>query len=264
MEKFCQTGLSQNGFHTQVSQYSRTLVQAAMQSYNECRQLELNGLAVTHRYTPPKFVSIGFHFTNNQTVAKIDGIQLESDKVECSTQSLKKGTKIVLNGDTPQLTVSGKDDVTIQCNRIAAPVGNGTVRYPETSLVLSISNAGRPIMYTVVMPQDDALGPALSSQYQAHLDDLNGQLATALAQRDAYAQKLQNAAVVEVHPFYVGTPALQEMPSIVAKHYDCGTDIYKAAQASCPADTVAKVEGSTNWNGGSCRYNTYIASCLRK
>ncbi|SIO69147.1 hypothetical protein SAMN05444172_5430 [Burkholderia sp. GAS332] len=273
IEQFCKTGFAQNGFYSSEQLYARTSADQAQKNFNQCRLLETNGLVVTHTYTAPRFVVIFGRYLDKNTVASIDRVSFIAAQVSCSSTSFGNGNPLAFSPRTPRMNAT--NDFTIQCERIPIHY-TGKDFYPATQIVVSISKAGAEGPYSISVPEDNALGPALSSDASSQIADLNRQIKNAndakadaisqrdaaISQRDIYSQRLDNAAVASVLTFSEGDSNVSWPGPRIDPRDHIGLQDWLSAQ--CGANRVAKYFQMSSWSGGCCGFSTYIGTCLSK
>jgi hypothetical protein len=285
MSSFCQTGKNTNGFKSQSSDFSRTIVLGAQQNLNSCLLLDKSNITIAYTYTPSRLVTI----TGNYSPPLINGSYPEAflnrliydpTRITCSSNSFHNpsmfGGKNIDKTAKPQ-KINGA--FSIECERIPDKKKvNGEDYYPDVQISTSIVGGGMAVSapFTISVPAVENYGPTLSTDYQAKLELLRKQIADADL---AKAQALQNAALLQgqlaaaqaqlASAHVTRTAAVvrsdQDIPGDVLTRIGCSDSAEAWAGRWCPADTTEHhVEATGSVGGGACGFSVYAVSCLKK
>ena len=262
IEEFCKTGVQQNYFSAQAQDYRDEVVVAALQSFNQCLEIENKGLRLTHQEQRPRSVLIHGALTNTTTTATLDAATYDSKTIRCeSTNFSKDGKAISIDG---KQSLNIKKNFTISCKRIPTTIDGKKEVYPRTTVGISTSLGP----YTVELLEDELLGFNLASQARANYMD-------AIAQRDAAkaevaatkarADQLQtrlDSVSVELNTVSYGEYDDPSTMFFKPRLY-CGSDIDAHIKQQC-GDRKAFTKALGAHGGNKCGYGHWVYACLNK
>lgn len=262
IEEFCKTGVQQNYFSAQAQDYRDEVVVAALQSYNQCREIENRGLRLTHEEQRPRSVLIHGALTNSTTTATLDAATYEPKTIRCeSTNFSKDGKAIPIDG---KQSLNIKKNFTITCKRIPTTIEGKKEFYPRTTVGISTSLGP----YTVELLEDELLGFNLASQAKANYMD-------AVAQRDAArAESAATKARADQLQTRLDNVSV-ELNTVSYGEYDDPSTMFFKPRLYCGADIDAHIKQQCGerkvfsralgaHGGNKCGYGHWIYACLNK
>ena len=266
MQEFCRVGSERNGFASSSTAVRDIVVADALKSFNQCRQIESNGLVLTHQEAEPESVIIYGRFSTAGVNASLDTVTYDSNKMTCISNNLNDDmTQIVLDG-TQGFDLTGRN-FSISCSRSSEPQA-GQEYYERATLQLS-TNFGP---YTVVLDSNAAMGFELANQakrmfeevvaektqIQSSLDAANGNIAGLTNTVNSLQGRLQSPAVT-FHKFGTGE---YDRTWFRPRHDPrWGPSPQQRAQQLCgSARAFLYVAGDRA--GGCCGYTDYVVACL--
>ncbi len=158
MEKFCKLHSEKKSAFGRFYSVENEVVVNALQSFNECRALEIQGIDIWHQIQDPRSVIVGADFNPAKTNFNLRAVTYNSNIATCRTTGLNsKGTPVVLDDNTSEHKM--KKPFSIVCSRTAEETKDGTDKFPRFTLGIDTNHGA----YSVTMPVEEVLGFDLAS-----------------------------------------------------------------------------------------------------
>lgn len=258
MQEFCKAGFEQNGFASASTSISDIVMTDALNSFNQCRALESNGIVITHQEAEPFSVTIIGRPTSTGLDARLESITYDPDDMNCTSNSFSE--------DLSQITLDGTQGYEIDRDFVITCVRNGVQEdgqefFKRTTLQLS-TNFGP---YTVVLDPNSALGFGLSNQakamYEAAIAERNS-LSNQLGSANERISNLSNrlaAPQISIHTFGTG----EYDQTFFSPRYDprWGPSPEQRADELC-GGAHHKLFVVSDRPGGCCGYTDYVVACV--
>jgi hypothetical protein len=176
MRAFCSTASQQGASTNQDFGYQRYVVTDALTSFNQCVNLENDGVLVTHEVAAPESFIVFIKLKGVTNKGKLLSLQYQSDKISCNYNTpngdhreLTDATATVPANSQGENVVRHILDVDISLENIIVNCGRkpfsfeGGAYYPRATFQMGTSWGP----YTVILPEDTHYGFEMASQAQA-------------------------------------------------------------------------------------------------
>lgn len=265
LRQFCDLGSKSSYFQSSDLNFGNFVVTDALASFNECRNLELSDILLTHSENAPLGVIINGHPMTTDPLV-INAFNFDPERLECTSTSFSAdGSREKIDGSR-RFNVTG--DFAISCTRL--PVERGSSRsFPFTAFTVSVDASS----YTVRLRDDQILGFELASEAKAALDAIiaerNSRVAALEEQLRSVTQERDrvNVAFASVAPrivmLVVGDHAglWGQFPGVVVQPGPVA-DMMNNAKGVCGTERVASRIEPLTTGGGSSGFNYVVVTCM--
>jgi hypothetical protein len=254
MQQFCKEHLQERLAQTDTYDYQRTVVNAAQNSFNDCRALELNGVRMSHSIQEPRSVVIRADFDPSKTKVMFRGAVYDQKIAKCTTTALTHdGTPTIITAATKETPVQ---PFSITCERTPTKTANGALKFDRFTAAV-VTNHGT---YTVERPDEGLFGFDLASQSKLRYDRAVADRDTLAAEKAALMKQLDGVSA-EIHLFVHG-----QFPQGAGywEHTPCerGPDAF--AKSVCKDRKYVIRPLAYGLSGNSCGYNYGAVACINK
>jgi hypothetical protein len=252
MQKFCKTFAQDYSSASASSQYKNTVVVDALESFNECRRLETQGVRFAQSVQAPSRLSITAYFNPDTTILTVK--QFDELNFSCTTSAASKDGKII-----PAASINKefkpKGSFVLSCARKGKKSSTGT-QYERSSVRID-TNWGP---YSVVMQPEGLLNFDLASEAKTQNDELSvrvanltGTLTSEKNRADTYQTKWGNASA-EIYGTMLGEGA--PLP--------CGGSVEAWAITTCGGRPKVGPIVTSVRGGNACGYTGFAVACVNK
>ena len=252
MQNFCKTFSKEFAAANSSTTFKNSIVVDALQSFNECRQLETQGVRFVQSIQEPSQLSVTAFFNPDTTVLTVK--QLNQSNFVCKTSAASKDGLIKPVSSITKEFKPAKS-FTVSCDRKGSIKPSGT-QYDRASIRID-TNWGP---YSVMMQPEGLLNFDLASQAKAQNEEVlkqNQQLSLSLGNEKSRADSFEskwNAVSTDVYGVMVGEGA--ELP--------CGSSVSNWAFAKCGGRPMKGPILTSSRGGNACGYTGFAVACLNK
>jgi hypothetical protein len=274
IKNFCKTYVASSSSSSQAFDLEDLVVSEALKTFNECRQLEINNVFISHSIQDPRSVIVKIDFNPGKTKLHLRSIDYDADVATCRTTALSSFSWFG-NPEPEVITEKMKESeidrpFSITCVRTPE---NDSNKFPRFTLGVDTNHG----TYSLSMPVEEMLGYDLAHQNKVSilalnkrintLSDNNTSLVSQLRQAKGNATNLTNRlsrVTVEIHHVMVGRYSRSPWP-----HLQCtqrgGQGVNSYASGVCGANrAVIDLDVLSSVSGDTCGYSLYQFACLKK
>lgn len=266
MREFCKT-YNQRAFTTEKTYNLRDEVVAdALKTFNECRQLEINGVYITHQTQEPRSVIVSVDFNPAKTTLFLRAVEYDPSAATCRTTGLSNpglfsdAPPVVLTKDMAEKEIGRP--FSIVCARTLENSSKASSKFSRFTLGVDTNHG----TYSLHMPAEEVFGFDLASKNKIR----NEELLSGLQEKESEISRLNdivatltsriNNASSEPHAVVQGK---QTIPGW--EHSACpqhGGNLANYIQGVCGGRKISGPNKVREHVGDTCGYNYFVFSCL--
>jgi hypothetical protein len=247
MQAFCKTQSNFLMRFEDVYRNNSPVVVDALKSFNQCRDLEIRGVSITHANTETRAVVIGVSFNPAVSKVALTGVLYDPDVADCTSTIFPSGQATRVDASTGRIEAQGP--FSVACTRKAAGTAAGMLKFPRLELLIDTSQGP----YTFSMPTEEMYGYDTANRTR-QAAELAASEKRELIMQNASLRKQMERATVTTH--YI----------VKAKGWavGCKQSVDDATRNACgEGNTRTYPVNVRTQNGGECGKNTFQYYCVR-
>lgn len=256
MQKFCKSYAQNFARNESFYKLSNFVVTDALKSYNQCKAIEVNKVAISHLATESRSLVVSVSFNPATANVQVFGVQYDKTLATCRSDVYGKGVQVV---DESSGSVRAAGPFAIACDRIAEQSKDGEKKFPRLEVLVNTS-AGP---YAVTMPVETVLGFDLASQNRLMIE--------AQARRNAELNIRNNEILAKNNELLAKIAGIQVKAFNVVQgegaQVNCavfGGNLEQSTKAMCGDGwTRGALQQISSNSGKRCGYTSYRFACYQ-